>query len=127
MLDRIDLQLEVPPVELSKLAHSSSDGSETSSHVRERVQRARNLQLERFSHTKLACNADMNSKQVNKYCLLDDKTRDFILQAATKLDVSARSYYKIIKVARTIADLDQSETITTAHIAEALQFRQSAQ
>lgn len=125
MLDRIDMQLEVPPVELSKLAHSPSESNESSANVRIRVQSARNAQLERFLKTKLACNADMNSKQVNKYCLLEGKTRDFILQAAHKLDVSARSYYKIIKVARTIADLDQSEKITTTHVAEALQFRQS--
>jgi magnesium chelatase family protein len=123
ILDRIDLHLTVPEVEVEKLGESYV--AEPSSYVRARVNRARLQQLGRFATLKLPLysNAGMTSKQVKLICPLNNDCQKLLQQAATTLGLSARSYFRIIKVARTIADLGESATIEASHIAEALQYR----
>lgn len=125
LLDRIDLHLEVPPVETEKLISDRGDNelSEASSVIRVRVQKARDLQAERFRGTSVTCNAEMHAKAVKKYCVLDAMGKEVIQQALRQLMLSARSYHKVLKVARTIADLAGSETIGKEHVTEALQYR----
>lgn len=121
ILDRIDLHVDVPPVETEKLTDDNQ--AEASSIIRERVTRARNRQSERFAHTNIKANGEMQTAQIKKFCPLTKETVNFLKTAITKLSLSARAYFKLIKVARTIADLEGSEQIQTAFIAEALQFR----
>lgn len=124
MLDRIDIHINVPNVKLEKL---HSDGkSESSEKIRARVIKARNIQLKRFGDEKILANAEMSSSQIKKYCALDDATKKIFLAAANNLKLSARSFHKILKIARTIADLDSSENIKDYHLTEALQYRQQA-
>lgn len=122
ILDRIDLHLTVAAVEVEKL-HSTSLKIETSQEVRDRVQKARDIQSQRFAHSKCTANGEMSTRSIKKYCQLDQQSVTFLNQAANKLNVSARSYFKTIKVARTIADLAGSEAIAQSHLAEALQYR----
>jgi magnesium chelatase family protein len=122
ILDRFDLQIEVAPVEVS-LLEMRSEGSEQSALVRARVEQAREFQLKRFLGTGIFYNAEMNARDIEAYCVLKPESSAFLRNASTKLDLSARGYFKILKVGRTIADLAQSETLETEHIAEALQYR----
>ncbi len=122
ILDRIDLHLTVAAVEVEKL-HATSLKIETSQEVRARVQTARDIQSQRFAHSKCTANGEMSTRSIKKYCQLEPESIAFLNQAANKLNVSARSYFKTIKVARTIADLAGSEAITQSHLAEALQYR----
>lgn len=132
MLDRIDIHINVPNVKLEKL--HSDNKSESSEKIRQRVIKARNIQLKRFDHPirqltdggKILTNAEMNSNQIKKYCALDTSTKNLFLKAADSLKLSARSFHKILKISRTIADLDGSENIQSHHITEALQYRQQA-
>jgi magnesium chelatase family protein len=121
LLDRIDLQIEVPRVKFEKL--TSNDATESSATVRERVARARAIQAKRFAGTKLQTNSDMGNRELKTFCQLDDATLTMLKTALTHFHLSARAYNRILKVARTIADLAESETITTEHVAEALQLR----
>lgn len=121
LLDRIDLHIEVPPVEYSKLADTRS--GEPSSAIRARVQSARKIQQERFKKSKIFCNAHMESRHLNLYCQLDQPSQKLLENAMEKLGLSARAYDRIRKVARTIADLENSEDILPHHIAEAIQYR----
>lgn len=121
LLDRIDLHITVQPVKLEKL-HSHSK-SESSKDVRQRVVATRNIQLKRFKDEKIFTNSEMNSNQIKKYCALDTATNNLLLKAAHSLKLSARSFHKILKMARTIADLENSENININHISEALQYR----
>lgn len=123
LLDRIDLHIEVPRVEYAKL--SSSDLGESSSSVRERVQKAREIQEARFIKGKrrIFCNSEMGTEEVSRYCVLDDGAKLLIKNAVAQMHLSARVYHRILKIARTIADLDASEAIAQKHIAEALQYR----
>ncbi|MDO8669537.1 MAG: YifB family Mg chelatase-like AAA ATPase [Candidatus Buchananbacteria bacterium] len=121
LLDRIDLHVEVPRVSFSKL-ESESDG-ESSQIIRSRIQSARNIQISRFKEENIIDNSEMGSEQLKKYCSLDNSSRDILRQATEKLHLSARSYYRIIKVARTIADLAGQDNILLEHVAEALQYR----
>jgi magnesium chelatase family protein len=122
MLDRIDLHVTVPAVNIRKLTQEESQ-AEPSSIIQKRVQKARDCQTTRFNGINLTCNADMSTKHIKKYCLLDIKSRTFLAQATAKLGLTARSYFKTIKVARTIADLAGSVNIDLSHLAEALQYR----
>ncbi len=122
LLDRIDLHIQVAAVEVDKL--TGEDESESSKNIRQRVQKARNKQRARFAGTKIQANGEMTSKEVKKYCTLDEAGAQVLRQAISTMHLSARSYYRIIKVARTIADLEDSEQIKAGHIAEALQYRQ---
>lgn len=122
LLDRIDLHIEVPSVETQKLVGLKGDG-ETSKVIQKEVQKARQIQLDRFKNTPLKSNSEMNTRQVKELCSLDIPSQELLLHASAKLNVSARSYFKIVKVARTIADLDSSKDISVTHVAEALQYR----
>ena len=121
LLDRIDIQIEVTPVKYQKL--NSEDTIETSKEIKERVNKARKIQIERYKEEKIFSNSDLTPKLIEKYCRLD-KESNYILQAAfERLRLSARAYGRILKVARTIADLQGKESIDKTHIAEAIQYR----
>ena len=121
LLDRIDLHVEVPAVPFRAL--SGGPTGECSVAVRARVEQARGIQLGRFRGRSLFCNAQMHSRDLDRYCALDGAGQRLLEQAMTKLGLSARAYARILRVARTIADLAHAETITTAHVAEAIQYR----
>jgi len=122
LLDRIDLHIEVVPVPFNKLAEAPP--SESSVDVRERVIKARDIQNERFKENdSIHCNAQMSSRLLSKYAMPDEAGMQILKTAMEKLDLSARAYDRILKVSRTIADLEQSDTILSHHIAEAVQYR----
>ena len=121
LLDRIDLHVEVPRVEFDKLA--ATELAETSAAVRERVRLARDRQTARFVGTSCVANSDMQTKDIKKFCALGTESLDLLRRAVVQMHLSARSYHRILKVARTIADLAAAETIETVHVAEALQYR----
>ena len=121
LLDRIDIHVEVVPVAYGEL--SSERMSEKSEKVRGRVIAARKIQENRFSGTTIYCNAQMSTKQLKTYCKINDAGSQLLKTAMEKLNLSARAYDRILKVARTIADLDNSENIETQHLAEAINYR----
>ncbi len=121
LLDRIDIHVEVPRVDYEKL--SDARLGESSAAIRTRVEHARQTQRERFSGTALTANADMHPAQVRQYCVLDDPCRNLMRAAMNQLQLSARAYHRILKLARTIADLAESAAISPVHLAEALQYR----
>ncbi len=121
LLDRIDIHVDVPRVPFEKL--SSQRTGEPSAKVRERVERARALQRERFKGTPLQTNADMGPAEIRKFCPIDETSTNLMKAAMQQMQLSARAYHRILKLARTIADLAGSEHIQTAHIAEAIQYR----
>lgn len=122
LLDRIDIHLHVQRVPFDKLADLRP--GEPSSVIRERVQQARARQLHRFRGTPLLCNADMGVSEVRQHCKLDDAGHNLMRTAMNQFQLSARAFHRVLKVARTIADLAGSERITVTHLAEALQYRQ---
>jgi magnesium chelatase family protein len=122
LLDRIDIHIEVVPVKYDKL--SDSGKTERSAVVRERVVKARQIQAERFASIKgVYSNAQMSSSMQRKYCQLDEAGGRLLKTAMELRGLSARAYDRILKVARTIADLAESENITTEHISEAINYR----
>lgn len=123
ILDRIDIHLDVPAVKVEKLTDHTEKYGESSETIRERVQKARDLQSKRFEKTNLASNADITSKNIKKFCPLSDDCLTILRMAVTKLQLSGRSYHRIIKLSRTIADLAGDDEIKISHIAEALQYR----
>jgi len=131
ILDRIDIHVEVAPVEVDKLGNvfSKPATAEHSDKIRERVVKARKLQEERFRSLEwqIHCNAELSSKQVKQSCSLDKSGIELIKKAISLYNLSARGYFKLVKVARTIADLSGSSNITVEHISEALQFRLRAE
>jgi magnesium chelatase family protein len=123
LLDRIDLHVEVTPVKFSELS-STAESGERSEVIRARVIRARDLQTERYKDTPgIYCNAQINTKMLREYCLLNTACTNLLKTAIEKLNLSARAYDRILKVARTIADLDAADQINVAHLAEAIQYR----
>jgi len=121
MLDRLDLHVEVPPVDYKEL---SDDGQEeTSAQIRERVNKARKIQTERYKGTGITCNARLTPSALKKYCVMSDEASKYLGLSFERLGMSARAYDRILKVARTIADLDGSEIIEKTHIFSAISFR----
>jgi magnesium chelatase family protein len=121
LLDRIDLHVEVTPVSFDELTEEFE--SESSKDIRERVIKARKQQENRFDLQNIHCNAQMNTSTLKKHCSIDDEAMGILKLAMEKLDLSARAYDRILKVSRTIADLESSESILTIHVAEAIQYR----
>lgn len=122
LLDRIDIQIELQPVEKDKLMQKG-DG-ETSEQIRERVEAARKIQRERFKDEPgIYCNAQMEKQHCDKYCNIAEKAGELLDDAMVKLQLSARAYVKILKLSRTIADLDNSETVEWKHMKQALSYR----
>jgi magnesium chelatase family protein len=122
LLDRIDLHVDVPPVSYEEI--SEREDSESSESIRERVAKARQIQTQRFSHFKrVHCNAQMSARDIKRFCELDKACRDLLKVAILRLGLSARAYTRILKVARTIADLDAAERIESTHISEAIHYR----
>jgi magnesium chelatase family protein len=121
LMDRIDIHVEVPPVDYEKLSGQAT--AEPSSAVRARVEAARTQQRARLKGTPLHCNADMGPAEVRQFCALDAAGRSLIKAAMTQMGLSARAYHRVLKLARTIADLAGDEGIQAAHLAEALQYR----
>jgi magnesium chelatase family protein len=120
-MDRIDIFVEVPPVEYAKLV--DEEPAEDSSVIRERVERSRVVQARRFGDTGILCNSEMGASEVLSLCNLDQNAKSLLQTATNQLNLSARGFHRIIKVSRTIADLDESEEIGVSHLAEALQYR----
>ncbi len=123
ILDRIDLHVNVPAVDVEKIVGVVEKG-ESSNEIRKRVMGARRVQGERFVKTGIFCNSQMKNKQVKEFCRLDVDGVRVLRMAMEKFDLSARSYFRVLKVARTVADLDGSESILASHLAEALQYRE---
>jgi magnesium chelatase family protein len=121
LLDRIDLHLTIPPVEEEKLL--SQTQAESSETVRDRVIEARERQKKRFTGLKIKTNGEMGPSEIKKFCQLTDEAVSLLKQAISRFSLSARSYFKIIKVAQTIADLAKKDSIESPFIAEALQYR----
>ncbi len=121
LLDRIDLHLEVPALPSHDLL--SLTPSESSVVIKDRTSRVRQIQMKRFCNTKILANAHMNHRQIKQFCHLDTESKQLLKAAIEELNLSARAYDKILKVARTIADLAKTENIQTEHLAEAIQYR----
>ena len=121
MLDRIDLFVEVPRVDYEKLIQPPN--AESSTLVRERIERARRLQRQRFEGTSMIINAEMGPVEVCNSCQVDDSAKGLLQPAMKQMRLSARGFHRILKVSRTIADLAEVETIEISHLAESLQYR----
>lgn len=121
LLDRIDIQIEVSPVKYQKLQNETE--VETSETIKKRVNKARKIQQERYKENGIYSNAELTPKLVNKYCKLDKESKMILQSAFERLGLSARAHGRILKVARTIADLEEAENINSNHIAEAIQYR----
>ena len=121
LLDRVDIHIEVPRVEFEKLADDRA--GESAKAVRSRVESARDLQRKRFEGAELNSNADMGPGDVRRFCTLDDPSRALVRQAMTQLQLTARAFHRVLKLARTIADMAGEVDIKSSHVAEALQYR----
>ncbi len=121
LLDRIDIHIEVQKVEFDQLTEKRK--GEKSEEIRKRVLKAREIQQQRYEHLKISYNAQMGSREIEQFCELDETSVNLIKMAMEKLNLSARAYDRILKVARTIADLEGSENIMSSHISEAIQYR----
>jgi magnesium chelatase family protein len=123
ILDRIDIHVHVPSVDTNKIIEGES-GGESSKEIREKVMRVREIQNERFGNTGIYCNAQMKNKQVKEFCKLDAECEKMMKLSMEKFELSARAYYRVLKVARTVADLDGAVDIGASHLAEALSYRE---
>ena len=121
LLDRIDIHIEVDGIKYDKLGNPTP--SETSAEIRKRVNIARNLQLDRYKKYHIFSNSELTPSLINKYCKLSQECNLILESAFNRLGLSARAYSRILKVARTIADLDDSSDIKVSHLAEAIQYR----
>jgi magnesium chelatase family protein len=121
LLDRIDIHIDMPAVRYRELRDDS--GGETSEEIRQRVIKARQFQLQRYQGEKIYCNAQMSPRQIRKYCGISVECERLLESAVNRLGLSARAHDRILKVARTIADLEGAESIGSAHISEAIQYR----
>jgi magnesium chelatase family protein len=121
LLDRIDLHLSIQPVEYHKLI--GGDAGETSEQIKKRIEEAAQIQRERFKDLPIRKNSEMDNGSLQKFCKLDQKCTSLLEKAMNRFELSARAYFRIIKLSRTIADLEKSDNITSAHVSEALQYR----
>jgi len=121
LLDRIDIHLDVPAVKFKELA--SETPTESSAEIRERVVMARRVQLERFHGENIFCNAQMTPRLIRKYCIVDSASKALLENALTRLGLSARAYDRILKVSRTLADMEGKDKIEAGHVSEAIQYR----
>ena len=121
MLDRIDIHVEVQSIKYEKFEESIKQ--ETSEQIKRRVNKARKIQLERYEDLDIVSNSELTPKLIEKYCILNNESRLILKKAFNNLKLSARAYSRILKVARTIADIDKEENNLTKHIAEAIQYR----
>lgn len=121
LLDRIDIQIEVEEINYKKI--NNNNFTETSKQIKERINKARNLQKKRYEMDKITTNSELTPKLITKYCILNSESKKMLEKSFEKLKLTARAYHKIIKIARTIADLDNKENIEVYHIAEAIQYR----
>ncbi len=122
LLDRIDLHIELPRVSFEKL--TKMEEGENSAKIRERVENSRKRQSERFKGLEINTNSEMTSPLVKKFCQIDETTQNLMKAAVQQMNLSGRAFYRILKLARTIADLENVEEITTQHVAEAIQYRE---
>ncbi len=123
LLDRIDIHVDVPAVKFKELAGDAPAGAESSADIRARVLSARRVQHERFQGEGVFSNAQMASRQIRRFCRIDAECERTLESAMSRLGLSARAYDRILKVSRTIADLDGQEQITVPHVAEAIGYR----
>jgi magnesium chelatase family protein len=121
LLDRLDLHVEVPPVNYNELTAASM--GESSAKIKERVNKTRLLQQERYKDCDFTCNARLTPSMLRRFCVLSDEANKLLRDAFESMGLSARAYDRIVKVSRTIADLDDSELISAEHVAEAVQYR----
>lgn len=121
LIDRLDIHINVPPVDFENLSGTSK--AECSADIKKRVEKARQIQYKRFAGTKITCNAKMDASATRKFCKLTDNALLILKTAFERLSLSARAYDKVLRIARTIADLDDAEIIDTKHITEAIQYR----
>ena len=121
LLDRIDIHIEVESVKYNDLKNFEKE--ETSENIRKRVNNARNMQLDRYKKYGIFSNSELSTELIRKYCILSKESKKILERAFKQLGLSARAYMRILKIARTIADLDNSENIDTTHIVEAIQYR----
>jgi magnesium chelatase family protein len=122
LLDRFDIQIDVPPVKSQELLSENFE-SEPSLAIHERVVRARQMQLDRYRHVRLFSNSQLSAKLMKQFCKLDTAGLEMIEKSIRKYHLSARAYHRVLKVSRTIADLDGSANIQSSHLAEAIQYR----
>ena len=120
-MDRIDIHIEVPAVKYRDLA--SRDPGEPSVEIKKRVDKARKIQLERFDGMKIYCNAQMSNRHIKRFCQIDEPSQKLLELAIDRFGLSARAYTRILKVARTIADLEGQEHMQPSHLSEAIQYR----
>lgn len=125
LLDRIDIVIDVPRLKINELMVQTNENVETSAQIRERVVKARNIQIERYKGLGIYTNSELTPKLIKKYCQLDEASAGILRNAVTKFNLSARAYDRLLKLARTIADLDSSENIQVQHVAQAIQYRSS--
>ena len=121
LIDRFDIHIEVPPVDYEELSGKASE--ESSKSIKARVDKARAIQTDRYKNSKTTCNARLTDAEFQDYCEITDAAAELLKSAFEKMGLSARAYNRILKVARTIADLDESEKIEVEHVAEAVQYR----
>ena len=122
LLDRIDLIIEVPRLTTDELINTKTE-AEPSSMIRERVVKARKIQAKRYENENILINSELNAELIKKFCKLDTNSEEIMKMAAQKYQLSGRKYHRVLKIARTIADLDESDNIKAEHLTQALQFR----
>jgi magnesium chelatase family protein len=120
-MDRIDIHMEVPAVQYKDL--SSKENGRSSADILKQVNKARRIQTQRFERMKIHTNAQMSSRHLRKFCVVDDESEVLLEKAMEKMGLSARAHARILKIARTIADLADCEDIESDHVAEAIQYR----